>query len=156
MPRYRLTVNGQQEDIDAEGRVPLALVLRESLGLTGTRQGCGLEQCGACRVLVDGDLAWSCTRTLEDTGGRHVLTIESNDPITTALKQAFLARNAGQCGFCLSGIIVTASVLLRENPAPDRTQIQAALRDNLCRCGAHNRMIQAISDAAATLRGSTP
>lgn len=145
--QYALVVNGEPANVTAPGEMPLALVLRNLLDLPGTRVGCNLEQCGSCRVIVNGELAASCTRTLAATDGCRVETVESHDPLFERLRAAFTRLNAGQCGYCLSGILVTAARLLRENPSPDRPAVMAALRENLCRCGAHNRIIAAIIEA---------
>lgn len=142
-----ITVNGTRHALAAPPETPLALVLRNLLDLPGTRYGCGLEQCGACRVLVDGELRYACTTLLGDVAARRIDTVEHLGP-DHPLIDAFLALNAGQCGFCLSGILVTASRLLRDNPAPTRADVQVALKANLCRCGAHNRIIDAILRAA--------
>jgi nicotinate dehydrogenase subunit A len=129
-------------------------VLRNQLRLTGTRFGCGLEQCGCCFVLIDGQPVKSCARAIASVAGRSVTTIEG---LGTAekphpLQQAFLEEQAGQCGYCLSGIVISAKALLDRNPSPSRAEIAHALDDNLCRCGAHNRILRAVEKAAARLR----
>lgn len=145
-----LTVNQRRVEVNAEEAKPLLAVLREDLGLRGSRFGCGTEQCGACMVLVDGAPVTSCTRELGTLAGRSVTTIES--PALDALREAFLDEQAGQCGYCLSGIVISAAALLQHNPSPSRAQIAAALDKNLCRCGVHNRIIRAIQRAAAKPR----
>ncbi|GLK86171.1 (2Fe-2S)-binding protein [Ancylobacter defluvii] len=149
----RFTVNGQPVEADAAGDVPLLAVLRGEFGLTGSRFGCGLEQCGACTVLLDDEPAYACSRPAWTVAGRRVMTIEDagRDPMLAALKQAFVEEQAGQCGYCLSGIVMRARALLARQPAPDRASIAAALDGNLCRCGAHNRIIRAVQRAAARL-----
>ena len=117
-----------------------ARILRNTLGLTGTRFGCGLEQCGACMVLVNGKPVQSCNRALDSVAGRDITTIEGltgADGGQHPLQQAFLDEQAGQCGYCLSGILISAKALLDRNPNPTREEIAAALDNNLCRCGSH-------------------
>jgi aerobic-type carbon monoxide dehydrogenase small subunit (CoxS/CutS family) len=142
-----LTVNGLSHQVHAEGTKPLLAVLREDLGLRGSRFGCGAEQCGACMVLVDGVPVTSCTRELGSVAGRSVTTVES--PALDRLRQAFLDEQAGQCGYCLSGILVSAAALLNKNVSPSKQQIAEALDRHLCRCGVHNRIIRAVQRAAA-------
>ena len=128
------------------------LSVRNELGLNSPRYGCGKEQCGACRVLVDGELKYSCTLRAGEVAGKAVLTVEglSGDHLLHPLQESFLTLNAGQCGYCLSGILMVAYELLARNPQPTREDIQIALKDNLCRCGAHNRIIRAIQRAAVS------
>lgn len=150
MREYSFTLNGEPRHIAAEPDEPLLYVLRDQLGINSTRYGCGAETCGACRVLVDGELVWACTRTMDTLEGTSVLTVEglADGDRLLALQQSFLDHNAAQCGYCISGILMAAKRLLDENPAPDRAEIQAALKDQLCRCGAHNRIIKAIQQAS--------
>ncbi len=151
-----LTVNGVHHQLDLEPDMPLLLVLRNDLGLHSPRFGCGKEQCGACRVLVDDKLRYSCTLQAQEASGCAVKTLEgfSTDETLHPLQEAFLELNAGQCGYCLSGILVTACHLLVSNPNPDRRQIQEALADHLCRCGAHNRIINAVLRGAQLVNES--
>ena len=142
-----LTVNGRSVEVKAEGTKPLLAVLREDLGLRGSRFGCGAEQCGACMVLVDGMPVTACTRELGSVAGRSVTTVES--PTLDRLRQAFLDEQAGQCGYCLSGILISAAALLNEKAVPSRQQIVEALDRHLCRCGVYNRIIRAVQRAAA-------
>lgn len=149
------TVNGRATNVVvAHDDTPLLDVLRNELGLTGTRFGCGLEQCGCCFVLIDGEPVKSCGRSIASVAGRSVTTIEGlgtpNEP--HPLQQAFIEEQAGQCGYCLSGILISAKALLDRNPSPSRAEIARALDDNLCRCGAHNRILRAIGKAAARMR----
>jgi len=148
-------VNGRKVGVSVEAATPLLAVLRNTLGLTGSRFGCGLEQCGACMVLVDGEPVYACTREVGTVGGKTVTTVEglANGGSLHPLQQAFLAEQAGQCGYCLSGILMSAKALLDRNPHPSRAEIVAALDRHLCRCGAHNRIIRAVERAAA---GSAP
>ena len=144
---WSVEVNGRTHTVSADGAEPLLHVLRDRLGLKGTRYGCGTEQCGACMVLLDGQPAHSCTRSLDAVAGHSVTTVEGLD--APHLIAGFLAEQAGQCGYCLSGILVSASALLARNPAPDRSAIAEALAPHLCRCGAHVRILRAVARAAA-------
>jgi len=154
MPEYAFTVNGTPIRIEADPDTPLLFVLRDQLDLNGPRFGCGLEQCGACRVLVNDELAWSCTRPVESVQGSDVTTVEglADGAELHPLQQAFLEFNAAQCGYCASGILMSAHALLKRNPSPTREEIQAGLAQNLCRCGAHNRIIRAVMHAARQMR----
>jgi nicotinate dehydrogenase subunit A len=143
-------VNGQPNEIDVRPDTPLLDVLRNHLDLKGSRYGCGLEQCGACMVLIDGAPEYSCIRAIETVAGRAVTTIEG---LGTAehlhpIQQAFLEEQAGQCGYCLSGIIISVKALLDRNPSPTRPDIVAALDKHLCRCGTHTRIIAAVLKAS--------
>jgi nicotinate dehydrogenase subunit A len=144
-------VNGRKVGVSVAATTPLLAVLRNALGLTGSRFGCGLEQCGACIVLVDGEPVYACTREVGTVIGKMVTTVEglANGGDLHPLQQAFLAEQAGQCGYCLSGILMSAKALLDRNPHPSRAEIVAALDRHLCRCGAHNRIIRAVERAAA-------
>jgi nicotinate dehydrogenase subunit A len=151
------TLNGREVSVAvAHDDVPLLDVLRNQLRLTGTRFGCGLEQCGCCFVLIDGEPVKSCGRTIANVAGRQVTTIEGlgTPERPHALQQAFIEEQAGQCGYCLSGILISAKALLDRNPAPSRADIARALDDNLCRCGTHNRILRAVEKAAARIRES--
>jgi nicotinate dehydrogenase subunit A len=152
---FDLTINGRPIRVNAEEQATLLDVLRNELGLRATRFGCGQEQCGACMVLIDGEPAYACTRLVSTLPGREVITIEglAEDGSLAPLQQAFIAEQAGQCGFCLSGILVSAKALLDRNPAPSRAEIAAALDKNLCRCGVHNRVIRAVQRAASARSG---
>jgi nicotinate dehydrogenase subunit A len=148
------TVNGSAMDVSAGGDTPLLDVLRNHLGLKGTKFGCGLEQCGCCLVLVDGAPAKSCGTTLSSVAGKSVLTIEGlgTPEQPHPLQTAFLDEQAGQCGYCLPGILISAKALLDRNRAPSRQEIAAALDDNICRCGSHVRILKAVERAAAAMR----
>jgi nicotinate dehydrogenase subunit A len=146
----KLTVNDTQTTLDIDPTTPLLDVLRNHLGLKGSRYGCGLEQCGTCMVLIGGTPEYSCAREVGSLDGRSIVTIEG---IGTAdalhpLQRAFLDEQAGQCGYCLSGIIVSAKALLDREPNPTRAQIAEALDKHLCRCGTHTRIIAAVQRAA--------
>jgi len=146
-----MTVNGQAVSVASDPATPLLDVLRNELDLKGTRYGCGLEQCGTCMVLIDGEAAYSCAREVGTLAGRVVTTIEGlgTSDAPHSLQRAFLDEQAGQCGYCLSGIIVSAAALLARNPSPTRAEIVAALDKHLCRCGTHTRIIAAVQRAAA-------
>lgn len=146
-----LIVNGHAVRVDTAADTPLLDVLRNQLDLKGTRYGCGLEQCGTCMVLIDGQPAYSCAREVGSVAGRSITTIEGlgtpDNP--HPLQRAFLAEQAGQCGYCLSGILISAKALLDHNPSPSRSDIVAALDKHLCRCGTQTRIINAVLRAAA-------
>ena len=148
-----VTVNGASRSVEADPETPLLYVLRNDLGLVGTRFGCGANQCGACFVLMGDRAVASCDAPLWSVGRAEVTTVEGlrRDPIGIALRGAFLEEQAGQCGYCLSGILISATALLRAHPNPSETQIRAALDRNLCRCGSHNRIVRAVRKAAAEL-----
>jgi nicotinate dehydrogenase subunit A len=145
-----LTVNGQSVTVNADPTTPLLDVLRNHLDLKGSRYGCGLEQCGTCMVLIDGEAVYSCAREIGSVAGRSVTTIEGlgTPDAPHPLQRAFLEEQAGQCGYCLSGIIISAKALLDQNPLPSRTEIVTALDRHLCRCGTHTRIIAAVQKAA--------
>jgi nicotinate dehydrogenase subunit A len=149
-----LTVNGTSHRLEAAETSSLLEVLRNQLGLMGTRYGCGLEQCGACMVLVDGQPAYACTREVGTVAGRAVTTVEGLGTVEQPhpLQQAFLDEQAGQCGYCLSGILISAKALIDRNPKPSRADIVAALDKHLCRCGTHVRILHAVERAAAVMR----
>jgi nicotinate dehydrogenase subunit A len=154
MPSIHLIVNGKPVSVAAAGDTPLLDVLRNHLGLVGTKFGCGLEQCGCCMVLVDGKPEKSCGKPLSTVTGREILTVEGlgTPEHPHPLQQAFLDEQAGQCGYCLAGILITAKALLDHNRSPSRREIAAALDDNICRCGSHVRIMRAVERAAAQLR----
>jgi nicotinate dehydrogenase subunit A len=149
-----LTVNGSTVSVTADGETQLLDILRNHLGLIGTKFGCGLEQCGCCMVLVDGKPEKSCAKPVSTLTGKEIVTIEGlgTPDRPHPLQQAFLDEQAGQCGYCLSGILISAKALLDQNLSPSRAQIAAALDDNICRCGSHNRILRAVERAAALLR----
>ncbi|CDN52260.1 (2Fe-2S)-binding protein [Neorhizobium galegae] len=151
---FTLTVNGREYDLDVPPTMPLLDVLRNHLGLKGSRYGCGLEQCGACMVLIDGSAEYSCSREVGTLGGRSITTVEGlgSAEALHPLQQAFLEEQAGQCGYCLSGILIAAKAFLDRNPDPTRAEVAAALDANLCRCGSHPRILRAVLKAAAALR----
>ena len=150
MPGVRLRVNGLDRVVEADPETPLLSALRGPLGLMGTRFGCGLNQCGACNVLVDGRAVASCDLPLSAAAGKEVTTVEGlgSPEQPHPLQSAFIAEQAMQCGYCISGILISAAALLRRNPDPSEAEVRAALDRNLCRCGAHNRMVRAVLRAA--------
>jgi nicotinate dehydrogenase subunit A len=149
-----LIVNGSSVSVVADGETPLLDALRNHLGLKGTKFGCGLEQCGCCMVLIDGKPEKSCGKSLAAVAGKSILTIEGmgTPDHPHPLQQAFLDEQAGQCGYCLPGILISAKALLDRNPSPSRVQIAEALDDNICRCGSHVRIIRAVERAASQAR----
>lgn len=151
-------VNGVARQVDVPDTVSLLEVLRNHLGLMGTRYGCGLEQCGCCMVLVDDQPSYACTREIGTIADRRVTTVEGlGTPAKLhPLQQAFLEEQAGQCGYCLSGILISAKALLDRNPDPTRAEIVAALDKHLCRCGSHQRILRAVERAASLLRDRRP
>jgi nicotinate dehydrogenase subunit A len=154
--RIELTVNGAPVRLDVDGKKPLLAVLRDDLGLRGTRFGCGTEQCGACMVLIDDEPSYACTREIETLAGRAVVTVEglARDGYLHPVQRAVLDEQAGQCGYCLSGIMISAAALLAANRTPSRAEVAAALDRHLCRCGVHNRVIRAVQRAGALLEGA--
>jgi nicotinate dehydrogenase subunit A len=149
-----LIVNGRVVQVSVPSTTPLLDVLRNQLDLKGARYGCGLEQCGSCMVLLDGEPIYACSREVGTAAGGHITTIEGLGTTERPhpLQQAFLDEQAGQCGYCLSGIIMRAKALLDHNPSPTRDEIMRALDKNLCRCGAHPRILRAVEKAGAMLR----
>ena len=154
MQPTHLTVNGTGVSVTADGDTPLLDVLRNHLGLVGTKFGCGEEQCGSCMVLVDGAPEKSCGKALSTVVGKAVVTIEGlgTREHPHPLQTAFLDEQAGQCGYCLAGILISAKALLDRHPSPSRSEIATALDDNICRCGSHTRILRAIERAAAHMR----
>lgn len=149
-----VTVNGRTREVRTEDDTALLYVLRNHLGLKGTRFGCGTGLCGACLVLVDGRPVLSCDTPVWSVSDAEVTTVEGlgsgGEPHPVA--RAIADGQAAQCGYCMSGIVVAASALLRDNPDPTDAEVRAALDDNLCRCGAHNRVVRAVLTAAAEIR----
>ena len=151
MPTYTLHVNGAQRRVDSwDPSQPLLYALRGALGLTGAKLGCGLGQCGSCTVLVDDQATRACMVPVSSAAGRRITTVEGlgtpekPDPLQTA----FIAEQAAQCGYCTSGMIMSARALLRKTPRPTVDQIKDALAGNLCRCGAHTRILKAVMRAS--------
>jgi nicotinate dehydrogenase subunit A len=147
---FHLRVNGAEHAVQAEDNTPLLDVLRNTLGLVGTRFGCGSGECGACHVLLDGVSLPACDTPVGAVQGRAIVTVEglADGGEPGPLQQAFLDEQAGQCGYCLSGILVSATELLARVPQPTEVQVREALDKHLCRCGAHNRIVRAVLRAA--------
>jgi nicotinate dehydrogenase subunit A len=156
MGTIEFTLNGKPVSVAGDEERNLLDVLRNALGLSGSRFGCGLEQCGACTVIVDGKAERSCTKPTWAIAGKEVVTIEGigTRERPHPLQEAFLEFQAGQCGYCLAGILMSAKALLDRNPSPKHAEIGEALRDNICRCGSHSRIFRAIESAAAKMRGA--
>jgi nicotinate dehydrogenase subunit A len=147
-----ITINGVQRTLRSEPDTPLLYVLRDELGLNAAKYGCGLAQCGACTVLVDGQATFSCITPVALLDGRAVTTVEGlgGEAAPGALQQAFIEEQAAQCGYCIAGMMMRAQGLLLRNPRPSEAQVRDELEPNLCRCGAHMRIIRAVLRAAAT------
>ena len=147
----KLLVNGTAHDVDAAPDTPLLYVLRNDLGLTGPKFGCGLGQCGACAVLVDGVAIRSCTTPVSSAARGPITTIEGlgTPEKPHPVQQAFIDEQAAQCGYCINGMIMTTAALLARNKQPTREQIRSSLNANLCRCGTHMRIVRAVEKAAA-------
>ena len=151
MAKIRFSVNGKAQTVDTDPARPLLEVLREDLGLTGTKYGCGEGQCGACTVLLDGRPAFSCITPARAADGRKVTTVEGlrTGGKLHPVQQAFLDEGAMQCGYCTAGMVLRTVVLLQDNPSPSDAQIVEALDHNLCRCNGQNRIMAAVRRAAA-------
>jgi aerobic-type carbon monoxide dehydrogenase small subunit (CoxS/CutS family) len=149
-----LTVNGKTVETEATPDTPLLWVLRDALGLTGTKYGCGMAQCGACTVHLDGKAVRACVTPVRRAAGKEVVTIEAIklDRVGYAVQQAWLKIDVPQCGYCQSGQIMSAVALLGKNPAPTDADIDEAMSGNLCRCGTYNQVREAIHEAAAALK----
>lgn len=149
MAGYTISVNGESHHIDATSDMPLLWVLRDLIGLTGSKYGCGIGSCGACTVLIDGKEQQSCQVPISEVGSRKVITIEglSKDG-SHPLQKAWVATDVPQCGYCQAGQIMTAAALLLENPHPDDAAIEQAMSVRLCRCGTYPRIKAAIKEAA--------
>ena len=150
MPRYTLKVNDKTQSVNVDADTPLLYVLRDDLALKGPKFGCGLGQCGACTVHVDGVATRSCVLPVSTLAGKSVTTLEglgsSSKP--GRLQQAFIDEQAAQCGYCINGMIMTSAALLKTNSRPSDTEIKDALAGNLCRCGTHQRICAAVKRAA--------
>jgi isoquinoline 1-oxidoreductase subunit alpha len=146
----KLTINGRVHEVQADPETPLLWVIREQIGLTGTKYGCGIAQCGACTVHIDGQAIRSCSLTLSAvTEGQKITTIEglSPDGMSHPIQKAWVALDVPQCGYCQSGMIMAAAALLAENPKPSEADIRQAI-SNICRCGTYNRVLAGIQQAA--------
>ena len=156
--KLSFVVNGRPVSVSIDGTAPLLSVLRDDLDLRGSKFGCGTEQCGACMVLIDGKPEYSCSREISTVAGKAVTTVEGlpSNRALHPLQQTLLDEQAGQCGYCLSGILISAAALLAKNPRPSRADIIATLDPHLCRCGIHNRVIRAVQKAGAAIAEAQP
>jgi len=147
---YTITINGTRHEVDVDSNTPLLWVLRDVLGMTGTKFGCGMALCGACTVHLDGAAVRSCITTIDSVGDSQVMTIEAIGATSAGAKiqKAWLAHEVAQCGYCQSGQIMSASALLAGNPHPADTDIDDAMSGNICRCGTYSRIREAIKLAA--------
>ena len=153
MARISLKVNGKSRTVEGDPATPLLYALRNDLGLNAPRFGCGLSQCGACTVIMNGSAIRSCSTPLSAARNRSVTTLEGLGTVAKPhpLQRAFIEEQAAQCGYCMNGIIMTAKVLLDKNPKPTDEAIKKALDGNLCRCGSHLRVIRAVKRAAGVI-----
>ena len=150
MARITLKVNGKNRTVDTDPDTPLLYVLRNDLELNGPKFGCGLGQCGACTVIMEGNAIRSCLTAVKTIGARSVTTLEGLGSVKKLhpIQKAFLDEQAAQCGYCINGMIMTTKTLLDKNPKPSESQIKEALAGNLCRCGTHTRILRAVERAA--------
>lgn len=148
----QFTLNGTLQSITVDGERPLLWVIRNDLGMTGTKYGCGEGLCGSCTVLIGGEAARSCQTSVHEVQGKEIVTIEglADGDKLHPVQQAFIEHDALQCGYCTPGMIMQATAFLGRNSKPGKREIVEAMEDNLCRCGAHNRIVQAIEAAAAS------
>ena len=155
MPRIAFRLNGIATDVDANPGSSLLGILRGQLGMTGPHFGCGVNECGACNVIVGDCAVAACDTPLWSVANKDIITIEGLGSAQTPhpLQRAFIAEQALQCGYCVSGILMSAAALLMRNPKPSSTDVKAALDRNLCRCGSHNRMVRAVLRAASEMAG---
>jgi nicotinate dehydrogenase subunit A len=149
-----LDVNGRVHEVDADPDTPLLYVLRNELALNGAKFGCGLGQCGACTVLVDGKAMFSCITPISALGGRRIRTVEGLGTIERPgpIQRAFIEEQAAQCGYCIPGMMMRAQALIEANSAPTEADIRKALEPNLCRCGTHMRILRAVGRAAQLMK----
>jgi nicotinate dehydrogenase subunit A len=150
MAKITLRVNGTSRTLDADPQMPLLYALRNDLELKGPRFGCGKGQCGACSVLIDGAVVRSCITPMSSVANRPVTTLEGlgSSAKPSVVQAAFIEEQAAQCGYCINGMVVAATALLKSNPQPSETQIREALATHLCRCGTHTRIVKAVQRAA--------
>lgn len=149
-----LNINGRTHAVDADPNTPLLYVLRDHLALSGAKFGCGLGQCGACTVMVDGQATFSCLTPISVLPGRRIKTVEGLGTIEQPgpLQRAFIDEQAAQCGYCIAGMIMRAQALLEKNPSPSEAEIRRHMMPNLCRCGTHMRILRAVRRAAERMR----
>lgn len=151
-----LNINGKTMKVDADPSTPLLWVLRDQLGMTGTKFGCGMALCGACTVLIDGQATRACITAIDTVGNRKVTTIEevsANDTVGKVVSAAWVKHDVAQCGYCQSGQVMSATSLLKNNKNPSDADIDGAMVGNICRCGTYQRIRLAIKDAAGQLNG---
>jgi nicotinate dehydrogenase subunit A len=153
----KLKVNGSEYEIDADPDTPLLYALRNDLALNAAKFGCGLGQCGACTVIVDGEAIFSCLTPLLVVEGKEITTLEGLGSVENPgpLQRAFIEEQAAQCGYCIAGMMMRAQALLQKNPQPSDAEIRLALQPNLCRCGTHMRILRAVHRAAELMRTAT-
>ena len=151
-----LNINGRTHAIDADPNTPLLYVLRDQLAFSGAKFGCGLGQCGACTVMVDGQATFSCLTPISVLPGRRIKTVEGLGTIEQPgpLQRAFIDEQAAQCGYCIAGMIMRAQALLERNPSPSEAEIRRHMMPNLCRCGTHMRILRAVRRAAEQMRAA--
>ncbi|WP_372974203.1 (2Fe-2S)-binding protein [Muriicola sp.] len=156
MESYTLKINGRDQEVQASGNALLLWVIREQLGLTGTKYGCGIAQCGACTIHLDGMPARACSLTVESVSkGQEIVTIEGlSENGDHPVQRSWIKEQVPQCGYCQSGQIMQAVALLRQNPSPTRDEIKAYMNGNLCRCGTYMRIVRAIEDASESVKNS--
>ncbi|SIN69501.1 (2Fe-2S)-binding protein [Algoriphagus halophilus] len=153
MPQYKLRINGLVKEVETDADTPLLYVLRDELELNGPKFGCGLSQCGACMVLIDGEATTSCMRPISSLGNAEIITLEGlrgKNGELHPVQQAFVQEQAAQCGYCLNGMVMASVGLLNQNPNPNDQEIREGMQLNLCRCSTHSRIIKAIKTAAKT------
>ena len=154
MAEFTLSVNGQPKQVDVAADTPLLWVLRDTLNMTGTKYGCGIAQCGACTVHLDGEATRSCVTTVDSVGARKITTIEGLSPDRShPLQKAWIAEQVPQCGYCQSGMLMTAAALLARKPKPTDVDIDASLGAHICRCGTYQRIRRALHRAAGNAGG---
>ena len=153
----KLDVNGRLHDVDADPATPLLYVLRDNLGLNAAKFGCGLGQCGACVVMVDGEAIYSCLTPISVLENRKIKTVEGLGTLEKPgpMQRAFIEAQAAQCGYCIPGMMMRAQALLEKNPAPSDAEIRGALQPHLCRCGTHTRILHAVARAGELMRGKS-
>ena len=151
-----LDINGRTHAIDADPSTPLLYVLRDHLALSGAKFGCGLGQCGACTVMIDGQAAFSCVTPISVLPGRRIKTVEGLGTVDNPgpVQRAFIEEQAAQCGYCIAGMIMRAQALLEKNPAPSDAEVRRHMMPNLCRCGTHMRILRAVGRAAGEMRAA--
>jgi isoquinoline 1-oxidoreductase subunit alpha len=154
MAKFTLSINGKSREVDVDPEMPLLWVLRDELGMMGTKYGCGIAQCGACTVHIDGTAQRSCVTPVEAAAGTEIVTIEGvSGPEADAIQEAWVRLDVPQCGYCQSGQIMSAVALIRETPNPTDEEIDMGMAGNICRCATYHRIRQAIKTAAANLKG---